>query len=306
MVRRMAPSSTTDVYCALASPDAGEGLFGSAAADTEVWLVLEYDAPWAPKPLEAPELLPAPIAEQMASWLADVPKSRHQFIRRPGRPAGAPFSFYVGCSRERAPWMVEIPLTSYEELRDLDLASILRDEAAPGGRRVDRPLHLVCTHGKRDRCCARWGVPLYQALADAVPDAAWQTTHLGGHRFAANVLSLPHGISYGQVTPEEAPALSEAHRAGLFYDLSRLRGRTCYGRPAQAAEYFLRRESGDRALEGLTLVSSEPSGEASWRVTFEAGGAPRTIGVALEETGRLRPSSCGGEPEPAARFRRVE
>ena len=41
-----------------------------------------------------------------------------------------------------------------------------RPATAPG-EPVDHPLLLVCTHGKHDRCCARYGRPLYDALARA-------------------------------------------------------------------------------------------------------------------------------------------
>ena len=50
---------------------------------------------------------------------------------------------------------------------------------------------LVCTNGKRDACCARDGLPVARALAALRPDEAWECSHLGGHRFAANVALAP-------------------------------------------------------------------------------------------------------------------
>jgi hypothetical protein len=49
-------------------------------------------------------------------------------------------------------------------------------------------------------CCARLGVPLAQALAARHPGPVWETTPVGGHRFAANLVLLPHGLYYGPVT----------------------------------------------------------------------------------------------------------
>jgi hypothetical protein len=49
---------------------------------------------------------------------------------------------------------------------------------------------LVCTNGRRDVCCALWGQRFYAAAAALLPNV-WQTTHLGGHRFAATAVSLP-------------------------------------------------------------------------------------------------------------------
>ena len=291
-----------DAFCAEASAEAGEGLFGSAAADTEVWLCLEYDRTWAPKPL-GPSELPDPVKARIEGWLADVPKSRHQFIRRRDVPKGAPWTFLLGCARPRDPWMLRFELGAYEALLDLDLRAILAAGAHPDAARVEHPVHLVCTHGKRDRCCAKWGVPVHDALVRVAPEETWHTTHLGGHRFAANVTSFPFGVSYGRLGPDEMPAFAEAHRRGELHDLGRLRGRSCYPAPAQAAEYFLRRDSGDTRLDGYELggVAAQDGGV---RVSFRLeGGETRTVTVAEEPTGSVRPKSCGDEAVGATRYR---
>ncbi len=46
------------------------------------------------------------------------------------------------------------------------------------------PLALVCTNGKRDRCCALLGRPLAAELASSGVEGVWEVTHLGGHRFS--------------------------------------------------------------------------------------------------------------------------
>jgi hypothetical protein len=69
--------------------------------------------------------------------------------------------------------------------------------------RSDEQLALVCTNGRRDLCCARFGTPVYNYLKNEEPGfpglRAWQSTHMGGHRFAANLLWLPQGVLYGRV-----------------------------------------------------------------------------------------------------------
>ena len=42
----------------------------------------------------------------------------------------------------------------------------------------------------------------------------WRTSHVGGHRFAGNVLIYPGGDWYGYVTPEDVPRLIERHLLG--------------------------------------------------------------------------------------------
>lgn len=290
--------------CAEASVAVGEGVLGSAAAGTEVWLILEYGRTWAPKPL-GPSELPDAVKQQIGRWLDQVPGSRLQLTRQPGRSRDAAPRLFVARSCERDPWCVEIPIADYDALLALDLPAVVEGGEAPGARRVEQPLHLVCTHGKRDNCCARWGMPVYRALAERNPDGVWQTTHLGGHRFAANVVLLPHGISYGRVRPEDAGPMLEAHARGDMFELDALRGRTCYAAPVQAAEYFVRRDTGFRALEGLHHRTTETLGEDRWRIRFALPGNREHQVTVERETRPARPSSCGDAPEPATRFCRV-
>ena len=87
----------------------------------------------------------------------------------------------------------------------------------PRGPRVSRrrtPVFLVCTHGRRDACCAGRGWPVAVALTEAFPEQTWQCSHVGGDRFAANVVMLPHGLYYGRLTPDDAVAVARRHLEG--------------------------------------------------------------------------------------------
>ena len=60
---------------------------------------------------------------------------------------------------------------------------------------------LVCTHGRRDRCCGSLGTALFQELT-ADPGLlgqgvrVWRTSHTGGHRFAPTAIVLPEGTAW--------------------------------------------------------------------------------------------------------------
>jgi hypothetical protein len=95
----------------------------------------------------------------------------------------------------------------------------------------------------------------------------WQSTHMGGHRFAANLLWLPQGVLYGRVDALSAAEILAAQRRGQIY-LPNLRGRTDYPEPAQAADLFLRQRSGENALDAFQLREIEERGENRWRVGF--------------------------------------
>ena len=83
--------------------------------------------------------------------------------------------------------------------------------ARPAGGRRASPAQrrsrccCVCTHGRHDACCAERGRPVAAALAAAHPEQTWEVSHIGGDRFAANVLVLPDGLYYGRVSAADAP-----------------------------------------------------------------------------------------------------
>jgi hypothetical protein len=85
---------------------------------------------------------------------------------------------------------------------------------------------VVCTHGRHDACCGKFGYPLYEELRRgyAEPDGlrVWRASHLGGHRFAPTLVDYPEGRYWGRLEPgalEElvlrngpAPELRRFHR----------------------------------------------------------------------------------------------
>src|SRR5665647_2245316 len=74
----------------------------------------------------------------------------------------------------------------------------------------------------------RVGRPLVdELLAVADPQRIWETTHLGGHRFAPTCLALPSQVIYGRVTSGRVPEFASAIQRGVVVpDL--MRGRTTY------------------------------------------------------------------------------
>ncbi|KAI9503050.1 Sucraseferredoxin-like protein, partial [Coemansia spiralis] len=63
---------------------------------------------------------------------------------------------------------------------------------------------FVCTHGSRDYLCGLHGGKLLEDLRALISErnmgkhvAAWSTSHIGGHKFAANAIVYPRGDWYG-------------------------------------------------------------------------------------------------------------
>ena len=157
------------------------------------------------------------------------------------------------------------------------------------GEASSEPFFLVCTNGKRDACCALRGRAVMTALGDAYPGRVWECTHLGGHRFAGNLVCLPDGLVYGRVDAGEAPRLAAAYRAGRV-DARFLRGRSGWPAPAQVAEAELRARLGVDGIDDVTLESID--GDASRAtVVLAAGGASHALELVAERHSP-RPISC--------------
>ncbi len=198
----------------------------------------------------------------------------------------------VSSSRGQKP-IAKLDLDRYEDLLDVELDSL---PAAQG-----EPICLVCAHGRRDRCCGALGSAVFRAIQSQGIDA-WQTSHLGGHRFAACALWLPEGLMYGRLRAEHAEPFVEAQRAGEVGDLDLFRGSCAQDRPTQAAEIFLRRRLDEGAIDGVEWLGTEPRPDSSWEARFRVDSRDEVVRLRREDTGDRRPVSCGAEPEPVTRF----
>lgn len=234
-------------YCSDESLDVAEPL-GATASRIDHWLLVEYRGLWAPNALRGSGLsdqVKASLREQCRAR----PHTRLLFIRRPDRRGRPDLRAYAATSLAGSESLTRVAFSEHEDLRDVDLAS--------AGEPVTHPLFLVCTHGKHDPCCARKGRPVFEALAELVDDEwAWQTTHIGGDRFAGNVVTLPHGLYYGRVEREDAVRLVDDQLSGRVL-IDRYRGRSIHPFAVQAVEQSLRGEHGLSAIDALRFERSD-------------------------------------------------
>jgi len=176
-----------------------------------------------------------------------------------------------------------------------------------GWQVVTEPLWLVCTHGRHDRCCALRGRPVAQALAVRHPTTTWECSHIGGDRFAANLLALPAGYYFGRVTAAEVVALADGLLAGQVVP-ELLRGRSSLPSPVQAAQHFARARLGRVRVDDLALLQQTGEGPDRWRVRL--GGAPQVeVVVGYDRAGDGGPQvlTCGAaEAKTAPVFRLVD
>jgi hypothetical protein len=255
--------------CSSAAMARGDQLAGTAT-HVRSFLLVEHPGPWGEVALRDSRL-----PHDIKSWLRAVSAATHVrvlLIRRPVRTRGPVRVFAV----RSGAWCETARLDRVDDVTSLDLGALAVGRSL-GLEPWREPVLLVCTHGRHDPCCAERGRPLAAALAAARPDAVWECSHLGGDRFAGNVLVLPEGLCYGWVTEQAVPGLLEDLDHGrLRLDL--LRGRVTLPMPAQYAEIHLRRRL---EIPDVDVVRYLGSRRASGDVvsTFEAGGATYDVRV---------------------------
>jgi hypothetical protein len=258
-------SEQLPAFCSVQSKKAAENVFGTASMG-DAWLLLEYARPWGSKAFSESTLSNA-VKNYLAGVLKSVPRSRVLLIKQRRKVKG-PLTLFVARSRESSSSILKYEFSDYEQLLELDLASALAGGSPAGTTRWENPLFLVCTHGKRDQCCAKFGIPIYKTIRALVGEPpVWECSHVGGDRFAANVVCFPDGIFYGHVTEETAKLIvTEYYERRIV--LTNFRGRSCYSFPVQAAEFFARRETGFRGIGDLKFLTYDPLKPNEWRIRF--------------------------------------
>jgi hypothetical protein len=174
-------------------------------------------------------------------------------IRRPTAGPIGTRSVFVAHSDPARPQLRRADLDDERDLLDIPTGAVARGDLSRVGRPHDEPLYLVCTNGKRDVCCAINGRPLVRELTSVEPERTWECSHIGGDRFAANLVVLPDGLYFGRVAPADVAPLTEGLREGRVL-LSRYRGRSWYDRASQFAEISARRRFGLEELDGAVRV----------------------------------------------------
>lgn len=263
-------------YCSERSLAQAEPLAGTAD-QVDVWILLEYVPVWTAKATTDNALAP-PTREWLRRFVDDVQqrglKPRLQFVRQPEIDRTG-VTLFIGANAV----LHRFDAPDYATLTELSLAAAL---TAPGESATQ---YFVCTNGQRDLCCARFGLPVYAALREHVAERVWQTTHVGGHRFAPNILVLPQETLYGRVHAGDVDrfvACVEQNRLAAPW----LRGRTRYAPAVQAAEAAL----AARGIDTSGPMNSGPDGSGGYRIEFGSNGVTVRPGPAYDVI-----ASCGDE-----------
>ena len=299
---------------------------GGTAGNYRGFLLVEHPLPW---PGDASDV--AELAE--VSRLASKAGLRLQLLAAElvapgdGRPedgdAASPRNARrVVCYRQtREGWAGEVErsevLVDASSVGDA-VEELVSGRARPGSRDGLVADVLVCTHGRRDRCCGSRGTELFANLVAQPLDASagageggagesgagesgavrlWRTSHTGGHRFSPTAVVFPSATLWGYVDrPLLQSVLASVEPVSDW--LARYRGCATLGTPAQqAVERAVLAEVGWKLLStprravdaGPGTVSLETEGLGTWEGDVREGR-------------RVPQPECGGDPATASKY----
>ena len=292
--------------CSAIARELAEPLYATAP-NSQAWVLLEQPGAWGPDALSESSIDPEVGAE--ITRLSKANDFRIMLIRRSaGRSSNNSQGCYLARAAQGETWMERLELPGTVNLLDIDF-EVLKSTTAPGLGEPADPLWAVCTHGRRDPCCAEHGRKVIRITAETGDESfvqgLWESSHQGGHRFAANLALFPHGLFYGQVEPEDAHTIVEAYRDGRLV-LDGYRGRSGFDAVTQAADYLVRRQDSFIGIDDLVPQGKMDLGEGLYGVTFDGPSGLVNIQVQVSE-GPMRPESCN-KPKltPVRLYRQVE
>lgn len=180
-------------FCSAASRYFKEQLNGTAA-NSAAFILIEYNNPFPQKIIEAN------IDKEWFKKIQQVAKTykgKVLLVRNKTTNANSCKITFIDCNR----YSYFTISTTTEAYISIDLASHI---SSPETVWLNDPFFLVCTNGKKDKCCSKFGLPVFKFFESFNTDVpVWESSHVGGDRFAANVIAMPYGIYYGHVAVED-------------------------------------------------------------------------------------------------------
>jgi hypothetical protein len=282
-----------DLPCSDASRVRGEPLTATASR-VERWVLVEQCGAWGPTALPMARMDPALGAHLTAETARGG--ARMLLLRHPRGVACPPGrTVFLVESRPGRERVLSRVFADDEELLGTPLPVGALAGDLPGWTPFEGPLLLVCTHGRKDRCCAVRGRPVVEALAGRYRERTWECTHVGGDRFAANLVVLPEGHFLSRLEAADAPGAVAALLAGRL-PVEHYRGRSSLPLPVQAAEHEARTRTGRAGTDDLQMREQVVEGGNTWTVVLAGAQDLPDVEVRVRWTPEAREAavlSCG-------------
>ncbi|MBI4836693.1 MAG: hypothetical protein HY817_05560 [Candidatus Abawacabacteria bacterium] len=285
-------------FCADVSRQNQESFLGTASP-VRFWLMIECPEPWGNSALKESSLTEG-VKQHLLKLYDGSSAVRIQLIKKNDQPASLLNIFWADCAAQKDRlWHGQV--NSYQELLTIDFADFISKSPTAPFQETAQTHFFICTNGKHDPCCAKYGSNLFLTVASQC-DNVWQTTHLGGDRFAANVLSLPHGAYYRRV---DQPGLASiiANEKAQKVTLAHFAGRSCYSRAIQAGECLVREKAQLYGWQDLQLEQFEGDENAA-QIIFKANNAQyHCVSIKRIQTNQFARFTCNAsEADQIARY----
>jgi hypothetical protein len=279
-------------WCAALARALDEPLPGTAPVAPR-WVCVEHRGTW-------PSDITAHRDDAVRAFLARVTAAgwRPLLVRRAGRrPADGPTRVFLADTDPARPRVTVLRVVDPAELAGLVLPG--PGEPLPGAAVTD-PMLMVCTHGRRDRCCAVDGRALARAVLGTGEVDVWECTHLGGHRFAPTALVLPYGTLWAHLDDASLGGIV-TQTADVEAAAPRYRGCSGLDGPdAQALERAVFERVGWSLFARRRIVDV---GGGAVRLVVLDGGRTESVWEATVQAGRVLPvPECGRPPENAPKL----
>lgn len=284
-----------------------------SAVHVEAFLMVETPRPWPNEAVDVATL--APLVPMLTRAARDGRPHRLQALAAGDPSSGAPTKVirYSRDPRNRSTMVGhEYHCADVSQLADLCEAVVMGRATAPVGTPLTGGDLLVCTHGARDRCCGREGSRLFDELRSDPPSRPrriWRTSHLGGHRYAPTVVTLPDARSWAHVSSGLLRAIAD--RAGPIEAVVEHYRGSCLAPNAavQAAERAALLRFGWEWLDVSWRcdTSAESGAETVVSLSFEGGPGETRVFEAVVRHGRtLQIPPCMGVAGPPVDAAEVE
>ncbi len=203
-------------YCSFLTRQSGEPLAGTAPFARHFVFISWPKKFWQYEALEAKGGFP----QGLKKWMKEQSKVNGKISIR--------LVSHSGLNHDKVDIFIYPEKLCYSKVLPEDIPAVLEshfrygDTTSFSAAEIEQDQILICTHGRHDKCCAKFGQELadkmrYHVLKQKTSIEVWESSHLGGHRFAPTMLDFPTGLAYGRLTPDEIPNFLASRKEGLVY-----------------------------------------------------------------------------------------
>jgi len=244
-------------FCAKESFERGENFLGTMTT-VKCYLLIEYDGAWSSvvnRLLENSKIEDR-VVQYLNKFIQWCPEDVKVLFIKNKINTNNGKKIYLTRELMGKAQAREFNVDTYIDILKIDLKAAYKEPSEC------KNILVVCTHGKRDKCCAKFGFPIFLNLYDWINTSGknfeiWECTHVGGDRFAANIIWLPYGLGFGHMQLQDGIFTKKLaqNKVALKY----FRGCSFFPSAGQFLEGYVRKKYSLEVPGGIELVNYSES-----------------------------------------------